>query len=223
MADSISGSQFHDAEGVEDWRVVFNGAKAYFVTGSFEKGVALVDAIANVAGALDHHPDVDLRYGAVIVRLWTHEKNGLTDLDLELAQQISAAAQGLHISADPSKVQTVQVALDALVIPEVLPFWRAVLGYEQIGDADLADPEWHSPNLWFQQMEVARPQRNRFHIDVSLPRDQAQPRIAAALAAGGHIVSDANSPHWWTLADAEGNEVDIAPWPDDLPPDRSGT
>jgi 4a-hydroxytetrahydrobiopterin dehydratase len=27
-------------------------------------------------------------------------------------------------------------------------------------------------------------------------------------------VSDANAPEWWTLADTEGNEVDIAPWPD---------
>jgi 4a-hydroxytetrahydrobiopterin dehydratase len=34
------------------------------------------------------------------------------------------------------------------------------------------------------------------------------------MAAGGHLVSDENAPEWWTLADAEGNEVDVAPWPD---------
>jgi 4a-hydroxytetrahydrobiopterin dehydratase len=33
------------------------------------------------------------------------------------------------------------------------------------------------------------------------------------VAAGGTIVRD-NGPEWWTLADPEGNEVDIAPWPD---------
>jgi 4a-hydroxytetrahydrobiopterin dehydratase len=49
---------------------------------------------------------------------------------------------------------------------------------------------------------------------VYLPVDQAEARIAAELAAGGHLVSDANAPEWWTLADAEGNEVDVAPWPD---------
>ena len=64
-------------------------------------------------------------------------------------------------------------------------------------------------------MDAARPQRNRIHIDVSVPRDQAETRIAAALAAGGRVVSDAHAPHWWTLADPEGNEADVAPWRDD--------
>jgi 4a-hydroxytetrahydrobiopterin dehydratase len=63
-------------------------------------------------------------------------------------------------------------------------------------------------------MDAARPQRNRIHIDVYLPVEQAEARIAAALAAGGYLVSDEHAPEWWTLADAEGNEVDVAPWPD---------
>jgi 4a-hydroxytetrahydrobiopterin dehydratase len=29
---------------------------------------------------------------------------------------------------------------------------------------------------------------------------------------GGHLVSDEHAPAWWTLADAEGNEVDVATW-----------
>jgi 4a-hydroxytetrahydrobiopterin dehydratase len=36
--------------------------------------------------------------------------------------------------------------------------------------------------------------------------------VAAALAAGGRLVSDEHAPEWWTLADAEGNEVDVATW-----------
>jgi 4a-hydroxytetrahydrobiopterin dehydratase len=35
------------------------------------------------------------------------------------------------------------------------------------------------------------------------------------VAAGGVIANDDNAPHWWTLADAEGNEIDLAPWVDD--------
>ncbi|MDQ1545126.1 MAG: 4a-hydroxytetrahydrobiopterin dehydratase [Actinomycetota bacterium] len=220
MVERVVGTQFHEAEGVEDWRVVYNGAKTFFATGSFEKGVALVDAIAKIAIAAGHHPDIDLRYNGVIVRVWTYSIGRLTDLDIALARQISAAARELDIPADPSKVQTIQIAIDAMAIPEVLPFWKAVLGYSQSGDEDIEDPLWHSPNVWFQQMDAPRPQRNRFHIDISLPRDQADERIAAALAAGGHIVSDAHAPDWWTLADSEGNEVDIAPWMDDLIPNR---
>ena len=62
-------------------------------------------------------------------------------------------------------------------------------------------------------MDAPRPQRNRIHVDVFVPHDEAEARVAAAIAAGGHIVAD-NAPEGWTLADAEGNEVDVAPWPD---------
>lgn len=54
----------------------------------------------------------------------------------------------------------------------------------------------------------------QIHIDIYVPHDQAEARVAAAIAAGGHVVSDENAPGWWTLADAEGNEVDVASWPD---------
>jgi 4a-hydroxytetrahydrobiopterin dehydratase len=59
-------------------------------------------------------------------------------------------------------------------------------------------------------MDAPRPQRNRMHIDVWVPHDQAEGRIAAAVAAGGRVVSDEHAPAWWTLADAEGNEADVA-------------
>ena len=96
----------------------------------------------------------------------------------------------------------------------MLPFWRAVLGYLEVGDEDLLDPHLEGPPFWFQQMDKPRPQRNRIHIDVYVPHDQAEARVAAAIAAGGRLVSDEHAPDWWTLADAEGNEVDVAPWPD---------
>jgi len=73
------------------------------------------------------------------------------------------------------------------------------------------DPHFEGPTIWFQQMDDPRPQRNRIHIDLYLPEDQAQARIQAAVAAGGRIVNDAHAPGWWTLADPEGNEVDVAP------------
>lgn len=78
----------------------------------------------------------------------------------------------------------VQVAIDALVGAEVQPFWAAVLGYQAFGEEDVLDPLRRGPTFWFQQMELPRPQRDRFHIDVYLPHDQVEARIAAALAAG---------------------------------------
>jgi len=96
-------------------------------------------------------------------------------------------------------------------IGKVRPFWQAVLGYSWSGDEDLLDAHRQGPSFWFQRMDAPRTERNRFHIDIYVPVDQAQSRIDAALAAGGRIVRD-NGPQWWTLADPEGNEADLAIW-----------
>jgi 4a-hydroxytetrahydrobiopterin dehydratase len=214
MTDRITGKQFDESPGVEDWRALWGGGFActYFQTGSFGTGAALVHAISELTGAANHHVDVDVRPEGVTVRLFTHDPGGLSNHDVELAREISAAARKLGVSADPFSVQHVQIAIDALVTAEVRPFWRAVLGYQTVGDEDLLDPHRCGPPFTFQQMDAPRPQRNRIHIDVYLPRDQAEARIAAALAAGGHIVNDTHAPNGWTLADAEGNEVDLAIW-----------
>ncbi len=143
---------------------------------------------------------------------FTHDIYGLSERDVELARQISAAARELDVPADPTAVQDLDFSIDALVGPDVLPFWRAVLGYQQVGDEDLLDPHWRWPSIWFQQMDAPRPERNRIHVDVWVPHDQAEARVAAAIAAGGHLVSDEHAPAWWALADAEGNEVDVATW-----------
>lgn len=211
MSDQITAQQFHAADGVDDWRVLSPGACAHFRTGSFATGVALVDAIGQLADAANHHPDVDLRYGSVTVRLTSHDVAGLSERDLELARQISAAARSLDVAADPSAVHSVSLTIDAMS-PDVQPFWQAVLGYQRAGDEDLVDPQGQAPAIWFQHMDKPRTERNRIHVDVSVPHDQAEARIAAALAAGGRLISVANAPAWWTLADPEGNEVDIATW-----------
>lgn len=214
MTERMGSQEFADQPGVADWGVVFGGdwACAHFRTGTFDVGVALVQAIGELAAAADHHPDVDLRYGSVGVRLTTHDVDGLSRLDVDLAREISVAARKLGATADRTAVQHVQVAIDARVPADVRPFWEAVLGYRAVGDQDLHDPHRRGPTFWFQQMDAPRPQRNRIHIDVYVPRDQAETRLAAALAAGGRIVGDAHAPEWWTLADAEGNEVDLAAW-----------
>jgi 4a-hydroxytetrahydrobiopterin dehydratase len=68
------------------------------------------------------------------------------------------------------------------------------------------------PAFWFQQMDAPRPQRNRIHVDVTVPHDVAEERVAATLAAGGRLVTDAYAPSWWVLADAEGNEACVCTW-----------
>jgi 4a-hydroxytetrahydrobiopterin dehydratase len=212
MAELITPKQFHDAAGVDDWRVLWSVAFSVFRTGDFATGLKLVDEIGRLAEGAGHYPDLNLRAGVLEVRLVTKEQWSLTDLDLSLARQISAAAGALGVSADPDHTRTWEFALDALNVDKVRTFWCAVLGYEMAGDSDIADPDGLYPAVYVQQMDEMRTGRNRIHIDVGVPHDQAEDRVAAALAAGGTVVSDRFAPMWWTLADPEGNEVDLATW-----------
>jgi 4a-hydroxytetrahydrobiopterin dehydratase len=209
MGGTIAPARFHEV----DWRVMAYAACTHFRTGSLAEGVALAEAISKLAEASSRRPDVDLRSNGVTVRLKVDDTGELSEDDVALAREISAAARELGIPVDLTGLQTFQIAIDALVIPDVMPFWGAVLGYVQVIDV-VMDPHFEGPTFWFQQMDAPRPQRNRIHIDLYLPEDQARARIDAAVAAGGRIVNDAHAPQWWTLADPEGNEVDVAPWPD---------
>ncbi|WP_250005575.1 VOC family protein [Actinoplanes sp. M2I2] len=197
-----TAAEFHAAEGVEDWRVLYHVVAAHFRTRSFAEGVALVDEINRLP--LDAPPRMDLRDAGVTVTL--------TARDIAAARLISAAAAQVGLLSEPAAVQLVNVTIDALVGAEVLPFWCAVLGYRQVGDDVAGDPRGRGPGIGLQPLDVARPQRNRVHLDVAVPHDQAEARVAAALTAGGRLVSDAHAPKWWILADAEGNEACVATW-----------
>ncbi len=48
------------------------------------------------------------------------------------------------------------------------------------------------------------------HVGIWVPQEEAEALAQAALAAGGRMVRDTYAPSWWTLADAAGNEADIA-------------
>ena len=216
MTDRISPTQFRESEGVEDWRVLGDGANVYFRTPSFAAGAQLVRAISDLPGVDEQRPDVDVRHDGVTVRMvtFTEGYGGMTRGHVELARRISEAARKMGLSADPSAVQSLLVIPGATVTAEVMPFWRAVLGYEPRPDSpaeDLVDPHGRAVPFWFEQMEEARPDAGgAIHVAVWVPFEQAEARIAAALAAGGRMVRDKFAPSWWTLADAAGNEADIA-------------
>lgn len=218
MAETLSDAHVTAAVDDRHWRVVLGRLHATFRTGTFERGLALVQDVAAAAERAGHHPDVDLRYPAVHVALVSHDAGGLTQRDVDLAAAITALADARGLEADPGAPQATEVAVDALDIPAVVPFWRAVTGYvdERSAAADaspaLVDPHGIGPAIWFQQMDAPRPQRNRIHLDVSVPHDVALARVDAAVAAGGRLVSDAAAPAFWVLADAEGNEVCVCTW-----------
>jgi 4a-hydroxytetrahydrobiopterin dehydratase len=212
----ITAREFHAAEGTQDWRVLDDGAYAFFRTKSFAASARLAAAIGELPDIEDHQPDVDLRHDGVTVRLitLTNDAFGMSGRDVEFARRISAAARQQDAAAEPSALQKLLVIPGAPDITQVVPFWRAVLGYQprvDSPDEDLIDPRRRGPAFWFEQMHEARPGGSgAIHIAVWVPYEQAEARLEAALAAGGRVVRDTFAPSWWTLADAAGNEADIA-------------
>jgi 4a-hydroxytetrahydrobiopterin dehydratase len=216
MTDRISVKEFREADGVEDWPVLSEGATTFFRTDSFAASERFISAIAEIPGIEDHPPEIDVRQDGVTIRLITITDDyfGMSRIDVDIARRISAVAHGQGLAADPSGVQTFLVVPGAPAGAEVMPFWRAVLGYEPRGDSpddDLVDPHRIGPPFWFEEMREPRGDGGgAIHVAVWVPYDEAEARVAAALAAGGRLVRDHAAPAWWTLADAAGNEADIA-------------
>jgi 4a-hydroxytetrahydrobiopterin dehydratase len=176
---------------------------------SFAAAVALISTVAEVAEHLDHHPDVDLRWRTLTFGFCTHSVGGVTQLDLDLAHRVHAAALAAGATVLPA-AEYLALALDVVDAAAVIPFWIAGLGYVVRGTGDeveLVDPAGRGPALWFQQMDPPRTQRNRFHLDVIVPDEEAPTRVAACVAAGGRLLTDAHAPSYWVLADPEGNEM----------------
>ena len=57
---------------------------------NFAGALAYVNEVGALAEAMDHHPDIDIRWNTVTLRLSTHSEGGITGLDLELARRIDA-------------------------------------------------------------------------------------------------------------------------------------
>jgi 4a-hydroxytetrahydrobiopterin dehydratase len=207
MADDVLSGDEIAQMGLDDWRSMYGTLEARFVTGDFATGVRLVAAIGAQAEAARHHPDVELRSAHVDVVLTSHDAGGKTVRDVDLARRISATAAELGVIADPALVQRPELALDTWDVDEIRPFWAAVLQAESRGDDEVVDPLHRTPTIWFQRCEPHDEPHQRWHLDLRVPPEVVHDRIEAAVAAGGTLVSDAEAPRFWVLADPQGNKI----------------
>lgn len=207
---AVQGTEIAEAS-LDGWRKVHDRLIVRYETGDFNAGTALVTKIAEVADAADHHPDVDLRYPHVTVSLKSHDVNAITGRDIRLARQISDLAVAAGVNTSEHAPDVIELALDTRDHAKISPFWAAILAYDANGD-EVTDPAERTPSVWFQDSDSQEPDRQRWHLDVSVPHDVAQERIAAAIAAGGVLVSEERAPAFWVLADSEGNQACICTW-----------
>ena len=211
--------QISDAVGPAGWRLILGDIYTQVEASSLAEGAEAALLSASAVGADGHgHLMVDVRTDRVVLRLQSADVGGITGRDVRLAHEVSGALAGRGWNPTPGSgsVQALEIAIDALDIPLVQPFWKAITGYaDEPGSelpAALIDPVGRGPSIWFQQMDAPRPQRNRIHVDIDVPHEAAATRIDAAIAAGGRLLSDEEAPAFWVLADPEGNEACICTW-----------
>ena len=204
---ALTGRQIAD-ENLHGWAHLLGGLQTRVATGDFTTGLAIVNAIGAVAGELGHQPELDLRPDHVDVRLTSHD-GGVTEREVRLARAVTAAVEAADLRLSAAAVSRLELGLDTPAREKILPFWVAVLAMEHVsGPADFVDElrDPYLPTIWFQASGSEEP-RQRWHPDVWVEPAQVQPRIDAAIAAGGTLVSDAEAPKFWVLADPEGNRV----------------
>ena len=221
----LTRTEASDAVSDLGWRYVLGVLRTTVPAASFADGAEVARQVAAAAGPdADGSLALDVRPGGVVVSLQSRALGEVTAREARLARQITAAVRDGGHGTDPGtggtatrSAQMLEIAIDAMDIGSIRPFWRAVMGYVSEPGPDgpedaLIDPVGQGPAIWFQQMDQPRPQRNRIHFDISVPHDEAKTRIDAALAAGGRLLADDEAPAFWVLADAEGNEACITTW-----------
>jgi 4a-hydroxytetrahydrobiopterin dehydratase len=198
--------------GLADWRLLGGQIRARFHTGDFATGMGLVNAIADAAERADHHPDVSITYGEVIVSLSSHDVHGITSRDLDLALEVSALAAARGLTADVTGLTQLDIGLDTGRGAALAPFYAALLGSTLLG-SEPVDPTGQVPTIWWQDQHDLDPDyalpdqpfEQRWHFDVWVPEDDAPRRLQAVLDAGGRLVSDRGAPSFWVIEDADGN------------------
>lgn len=206
------------------WRYVLGVLCTSVPVGSLAQAAEVAGrAVAAAGDDADGHLRMDVRRDRVALMLQSSATADVQARDVELARQITSVLHAIGLPTDATasartrSVQLVEIGIDALDIAAIRPFWKAVLDYGdgagKTGPQDaLVDPFGQGPAIWFQQMDAPRPQRNRIHLDISVPDDEAPRRVRAALNAGGVLVNDTAAPSFWVLADVEGNEACVTTW-----------
>jgi len=220
--DMLRGEEISKAD-LTDWRKLAQGLHARFLVDDFGTGARFVTAVGEAADALGHHPSVGLGQGYVDLKLVTddaiyREDDGTehvvqwpTQQDVDLAREISRVAAEHGLTADPTSVSVLELGLDTSRSAAIAPVWAALLtgdpaaqGRGTPGD-EVRDATGRVPNLWFGDPDEGDGPPQRLHVEVYVPAEVAEQRLAAVVAAGGTVVDDSEAPSLVVVADQDGN------------------
>ncbi len=220
--DMLKGDEIADAK-LTDWRKLAQGLHARYLVDDFSTGARFVAAVGEAGDALGHHPRASIGTGHVDLKLVSadaiyrddegieHVVEWVTQQDVDLARRITEIAADHGIKADPASVSVIELGLDTADSANIAPVWAALLtgnseaqGHGSPSD-EIRDATGRVPNLWFGDADEGDTRRQRFHVEVYVPREVVEQRIAAAVAAGGTVVDDSDAPSLTVIADQDGN------------------
>ncbi len=84
------------SDNLKEWSLEEGSIKRVFKFKSFVEAFSFMTAVALEAEKLDHHPDWSNVYNSVSINLSSHDANGITSLDFELAQKIESQFEKLR-------------------------------------------------------------------------------------------------------------------------------
>lgn len=89
MSHKLSDLEIQRAlNGLSGWSRRNDSLMKTFTFDRFADGIAFVTRVATAADAMNHHPDIDIRFTKVTLTLSTHDAGGITKNDFELARTI---------------------------------------------------------------------------------------------------------------------------------------
>ncbi|WLS48449.1 4a-hydroxytetrahydrobiopterin dehydratase [Micromonospora profundi] len=220
--DMLSGDEIANAK-LTDWRKLAQGLHARYLVDDFSTGARFVAAVGEAGDALGHHPSASLGAGHVDLKLVSadaiyrddegteHAVEWVTQQDVDLARRITEIAADHGLTADPASVSLIELGLDTADSATIAPVWAALLtgnpgaqGHGTPSD-EIRDATGRVPNLWFGDAGDGDVPGQRFHIEVYVPREMAEQRIAAVVAAGGTVIDGSRTPSLTVIADQDGN------------------
>ena len=88
------------------WKFDDDRLERKFNFDNFAEALAFVNKVSEIAEAADHHPDIKFGWGYAKVETTTHDRDGVTDFDIELARKIDAISGAVLSKVDDSDVET---------------------------------------------------------------------------------------------------------------------
>lgn len=221
--DMLMGEEIAEAK-LTDWRKLAQSLHARYLVDDFGAGARFVAAVGEAGDALGHHPRVSMGERYVDLKLVSDDAiyrddegtelvvEWVTRQDIDLARRITQIAADHKAHADPTSVSHIELGLDTARSATIAPVWAALVtgnaedrGRGTPGGDEIRDGAGRVPNLWFGDADEDEAPRQRFHIEVYVPPEVVEQRIAAAVAAGGTVADDSEAPGLTVIADQDGN------------------